>query len=59
LGHHDEVGAVAGGRQHRVGILGEPGRVIVTRQVDSDDVVSESLQLRDNQMPIPRVGAGP
>jgi hypothetical protein len=55
---HDEVGAVADGVDHGVGVLGQPGRVVVARKVGRHDVVAPGAQLGAEQVPEPRVGRG-
>jgi len=59
LGNQHEVAALADRVDHRVGVLREPGRVVVARQVRRDHVVAARTQLGHQPMPVPGVGSGP
>jgi hypothetical protein len=51
--HHDQVAAVADRVDHRVGVLRQPGRVVLVGQVGCDHVVATGAQLGGQQAPVP------
>ena len=54
LGHHDQIAAQVPRRAgHRVGVLGEPGRVVLARQVRRDRLMAPGAQLLLHQVPVP------
>jgi hypothetical protein len=52
LGHHGQVGAVADGLGHRVGVLAQPGRVVLAGQVRRHHVVAPLAQLDHHRGPV-------
>ncbi len=58
LGHQHRVGPVADGRDDRVGVLGQPGGLIIGGHLDADRVMSALAKLPLDGMPIPRVPTG-
>ena len=54
LPHHHQFGATADGVDHRVGVLLEPGRVVVARQVHRHDVVAVGRGMGSDEVPVPR-----
>ena len=53
LPDHDEVLPVAGRVEHRLRVLGQPGRVVLARQIRGDRVGTAGAQLGLDEMPIP------
>ena len=55
LRDQDHLSPVADGGNHRLGVLLEPRRIVVARQIYRHDVVARRLEERHNEMPVPRV----
>ena len=55
LGDQDHVVAVADRGEGGVGVLGEAGRVVVTREIGCDDVVSAGSERGRDEVPVPRI----
>jgi hypothetical protein len=58
LGHHDQVAPVADGLDHRLGVLRQPGRVVLGRQVRSHHLLAPAAELGGDQVPEPAAVAG-
>jgi len=55
LSHHDQIAAAQAPRRagHGIGVLSEPGRVVLARQVGRGRLVSPGAQLPFHQVPVP------
>jgi hypothetical protein len=51
VGHHDELGAVADGVDHRVRVLGQPGRLVLAREIHRHHIVPPFAQLGGHELP--------
>ena len=58
LGDHDQIGPVADRLDHGVRVLGQAGRVVLTRKVRRHDVVTSCAQFGLDQVPVPADVAG-
>ena len=56
LGHQNQVRAVADRLDHRVRVLGEARRVVVTRQVHGHHIVAAVAEQRLDPVPVPGIG---
>src|SRR3984957_8658744 len=50
---HDQARAAADGSNDSVGVLGEPGRVVIAGQVGREGVMAAPAQLPLDQVPVP------
>jgi hypothetical protein len=50
----DEAGALADGGDDGVGVVGEPGRLVLAREVHGHRVVPASAELGSHEVPVPR-----